>query len=103
MKNKSELPIIGRTYSYFDDGKINHSRRMNVTITDIIPREDIDIDILNEYLSEVELCDWLYSKETDYFIKGDLEITNNKIEKIVFVRTIDNNWFSLGDWGGGSP
>lgn len=98
-----ELDIeLGKTYHYFDDGKIKESRRLDVTITDIIPFNKIDLQIKESWKNEVEECYWLYSNETDYFIKGDLKITENLIEKIIFVRTINNNngWFSLGYWAG---
>ena len=39
-------------------------------------------------------------KKTDLFIKANLIKTNGTLEEIVFVRTIDNRWFSLGWWGG---
>jgi hypothetical protein len=98
-----ELGIeINKIYNYFDDGKIKESRRLSVLITEIIPFDKIDIDTLKLWESEVETCYWLYSKETDFFIKGILKITEKKNEEIYFVRTTDNNpgWFSLGHWAG---
>ncbi len=96
------IPILGKTYNYFDDGKINQSRRMEVIITEIIPFNKIDSETLKTWTEDVEQCDWLYAKETDYFVKGDLKVSDEEIEKIIFVRTINNNggWFSLGWWGG---
>ncbi len=52
---------------------------------------------------DVYECDWLYSKQTDYFIKGELldeDLKNDNQENIVFVRTVDDRWFSLGWWAG---
>ena len=100
--NTSLLPILGKTYHYFDDGKINTGRRMDVVITEIIPFDKIDEETLFLWEKEAEECNWLYAKDTDYFIKGDLIVSDNKIEKIVFVRTVNYNdhWFSLGWWGG---
>ena len=98
------LPEINKTYNYFDDGKIKETRRMSVVITEIIPFDKIEEDILDQWKEEVENCDWLYAKETDYFIKGILETSKDgkHTEEIVFVRTIDDKdgWFSLGWWGG---
>jgi len=93
---------LNKTYDYFDDGKIRESRRYSVTITDIIPFDKIDTETLELWKEEVEQCHWLYSKETDYFVKADLILPNDEIEQIVFVRTINHNngWFSLGWWGG---
>jgi hypothetical protein len=59
-------------------------------------------ETLNYWKQEVQECDWLFAKETDYFIKADLKVSDDKTVKIIFVRTIDDNdgWFSMGLWGG---
>jgi len=99
--NATFCPVLGKTYNYFDDGKIKLSRRAEVVITDIIPFNEIDKETLNDWKQEVKDCYWLYAKETDFFVKADLKVSDNQIEKIIFVRTIKNNgWFSLGWWGG---
>lgn len=99
MKN---VPIIGKKYYYFDDGKIKISRRLEVIITDIIPFDEIDSEIFNLWNEDVQSCDWLYAKETDYFIKAYLKISDHIIENIIFVRNtdVDSGWFSIGWWGG---
>jgi len=94
------IPEINKVYNYFDDGKIRESRRMSVTITDIVLFNLMDEEILSLWKEEVKDCCWLYAEETDFFIIGDLKISDNRIEKIVFVRTKNNGWFSLGYWGG---
>lgn len=91
---------INKVYSYFDDGKIRESRKLNVTITDIIPFDKIDSETLSKWKEEVEDCDWLYEKETDFFLKGNLEIGDNETEIIYFVRSLHDGWFSLGWWAG---
>jgi hypothetical protein len=100
--NTSLCPVLGQTYNYFDDGKIRATRRMEVVITEIIPFSEIDKETLNEWEEEVEECNWLYAKKTDFFVRGDLKVSDDIIKKIIFVRTIDKNngWFSLGWWGG---
>ena len=97
-----EIPQINKTYNYFDDGKIWESRRLPVVIREIIPFEKIDSKTLSIWKDEVENCDWLYAKSTDFFIKGMLELSDDSKVEIIFVRTIDNRdgWFSLGWWAG---
>lgn len=95
-----QLPKVGEKYSYFDDGKIKESRKLIVTITNIIPYNEIDSDTLSEWNEEVKDCDWLYSTETDFFINGFLKTSHNSTEDVTFVRTKDGGWFSLGIWGG---
>ena len=81
-----DLPIIGQTYNYFDEGKIKPSRKLDVVITNIIPFLEIDEINLYDWDQEVRECDWLYANT----------------EVIIFVRTVNNNhgWFSLGLWAG---
>jgi hypothetical protein len=91
---------INKTYDYFDDGKIKENRRMSVLITDIIPFDEIDKETLLYWGEDVEDCGFLYARKTDYFIKGNLTVADDIIKKVVFVRTVDGSWFSLGFWGG---
>jgi len=67
----------------------------------VIPFNKIDKETLFEWMDEVKYIDWLYAKETDYFVKGILieEGLNPDVE-VVFVRTLDGGWFSLGWWAG---
>ena len=94
------LPIVGKTYNYFDDGKIRNSRLLKATITDIKPFHEIGPVLLEKWKEEVQECEELYNFETDYFIFADLEISNTNTQKIVFVRTVENGWFSMGWWAG---
>ena len=95
MNNKKlDLPEIGKVYNCFDDGKIRHSRLYTVEIAEIIPFAKIDEVTKNEWLSQVEKCYWLFSKETDYFIKT----INGEDGDAVFVRTKNTGWFSIGDF-----
>jgi len=94
-----KLPEIGKIYHYFDDGKIRLTRREEVIITEIIPFNEIDSETLRDWKEEVIKCHWLYAKETDYFIKAELKIEKD-LYYLVFVRTLDNRWFSLGWWAG---
>lgn len=91
------IPILNKTYSYFDDGKVNTTRLDKVNIIEIIAFGDIDDETLHIWENEVIDCHWLYNKKTDFFIKGKLEDVN---EDIIFVRCVSNGWFSLGYWGG---
>lgn len=99
LKNNINI-IIGQTYNCFHDGKIKESRKNVVSITDIIKFSDIDSEILNLWIDEVEECSWLYAYKTDYFIKGTMKLYREQYETVYFVRTIDNDWFSIGDYGG---
>lgn len=91
---------LEKVYNYFDNGKIRESRRYDVRITEVVPFEEIDPETLQLWEEEKEDCPWLYAPKTDLFLKGTIDIPGWPNEEIVFVRTIDQRWFSLGLWGG---
>ena len=94
------LPEIGKTYNCFDDGKISKSRMYQVTITEIIPFEKADNELLQLWKEEGLPSYWLFEK-TDYFIK----FTSNEFKDEpngVFARTKNGGWFGLGNfWNSG--
>lgn len=92
------LPILNKTYYFFDDGKIRLSRRSRVVIKEIIPFNEIDQETLSEWKDEVSQCDWLYRETTDYFVKAGED--DGLGETHIFVRSKNDGWFSLGYWGG---
>ena len=101
FNNDLPLRILGQRYNYFVGGKINESRKREVVITNIIPFGKINEEALDYWKQEVESRDWLYAKETDYFVIAELTIGEID-EMICFVRTVNDvyGWFSLGFWGG---
>jgi len=86
------IPILNKTYYFFDDGKIRPSRRSMVVIKEIIPFNEIDKETLTKWEQEVNVCDWLYRETTDYFVKA-----KTYYETIIFVRSKNDGWFSLLD------
>lgn len=88
-----------KKYVNFDDGKINYSRRSEVVVVDIIPFAKISEDIKSLWESEVKECDWLYSTNTDYFIKAELNTGAETID-VYYVRALRGGWFSMGFWAG---
>ena len=92
---KNEIPVIGKTYNYFDDGKIKESRRSQVVVVDVIPFDKIDDETLRLWKEEVEECYWIYENETDYFIKANLIEFD---EDLIFVRAKNNQWFSFNSF-----
>lgn len=98
-----ELPEINKTYNYFDDGKITDGRRLSVTITEIISFSEANSELIDYWKQDIYNegdSHWLYSDETDYFIKGVIKEDDEEDIDVIFVRTIDGGWFSLGWWAG---
>lgn len=98
MKKLQSLPIIGKSYNHYDDGKIKSSRLYKVIIKDVKP---FDKSLLtNEELDDMEQCDWIYSSNTDYIVFADI-VWQDAVEHIKYIRTKYGGWFSLG-WNAGS-
>ena len=91
------IPKLNKIYDYFDDGKVNPSRHYKIKVEQIIPFDDIDNKTLLDWKQEVEECDWVYNKKTDYFIKCSCDDIETEL---IFVRCTINGWFSLG-WEAG--
>ena len=93
-----KLPILGKTYNHYDDGKIKESRLMKSVVTDI--SEFNDKLLSQEDKEDIAWCDFLYSEKTDYVIEADLYLNEYDVVKVKYVRTLDGSWFSLGFWSG---
>lgn len=91
-----KLPTKNVVYYHFDGGKVHKNRQYKVLIKDIVLFKDIDQETLALWAKEVNDCAWLYAKKTDYFIQGELD----NDEKVIYCRTKDQRWFSLGFWAG---
>lgn len=118
-----QIPVIGEQYHFFDDGKIRKSRHYIATVLDIItPKqakyiyinrqwEDTSVSLYTIWREEIDShrqsknfkvftsgsmevgTPWLYTEETDYFIK--CSIPDYDENDVWFVRTVDGGWFSL--------
>ena len=101
-ETKSDLPVIGEEYYFYDDGKINLSRQYRVLVTKVVPyaegctklyridKEDVSAH-LPEHLQDrnahpitwgalfdlsAKEYKWIFSKTTDYFVEAEY-IENN--------------------------
>lgn len=82
---------VGKIYNSYDDGKV-----IPVTIRGIVDFDDIDEDTLSIWESEVEKFPGLISVTTDFFVEGSLDIGGRGVERVVFVRDVNDGWLSLG-------
>lgn len=89
-----QVPEIGKTYNCFDDGKIRLSRLYTVDVIGVIPFDKIDKKTLKEWKTQVKYCDWLFAKETDFFVKTK----NGEDGNTTFVRTLNGGWFSISEF-----
>lgn len=92
-KPPQRVPEVGKEYHIFDDGKIRPTRHYMCKIIEIIPFiECKDQELLDAWKNEMEECDWLFSPETDYFVKAISTFDENPL---YFVRTLNGGWFSI--------
>lgn len=117
--NLLPLPIVGKKYHFFDDGKCGPSRHYIAEVKEVITvkeaktREvpcEVDDEGNESYFKtlveiwgrELKEHDFLFAKETDYFVRCSVP----KYDKndLWFVRTRNGGWFSMDIqswWQGG--
>lgn len=87
------IPELNKEYHIFDDGKLRPSRHYKCIVIDIIPfTECTDKELLKAWKQNVAEGSWLFSKETDYFVKANSGFDEYPL---YFVRTLEGNWFSI--------
>lgn len=119
IKMKEKLPIVGKKYHFFDDGKCGPSRHYIAEVKEVITVKEaktrevpcvVDDDgkesdfrpLIKIWRNEVKGHDFLFPNKTDYFVRCSVP----KYDKndLWFVRTRDGGWFSLdiqSFWQGG--
>lgn len=95
-KMKNNIPEIGKTYAFFDDGKTGLSRRYKALVLDIIPSnvvEELYPKLFAEWEENVEAADFLYAPITDFFIRCSIPKYDDGF--VYFVRDKNDGWFSI--------
>ena len=97
MKMKP-IPEVNKIYHAYDDGKLRSSRQYEVKVTEVIPFNNADKEVIDSWELELDGYDYSLSKETDYFIKAVAidEKMNPKGTQEIYVRSISSGWLSLG-------
>ena len=97
-KNIQPIPIVGKKYHCFDDGKITFSRHYIVEVSEVLGHNAFKRKYPKEFKKYLEVSKghyWLYSRSTDYFVVCE----HGEDDKMgVFVRTKQGGWFGIGDW-----
>lgn len=87
------VPIQGKTYFCYDDGKVRVSRQYRCIIKEVVPFEKVNKEIKSEWKKVVEEDPHLFSLETDYIIIGEV---SGDVERFqYFARTTYGGWFSF--------
>lgn len=107
MKHK-DVPVVGKIYHVFDDGKITWSRHYPVRCTEVIPFDRLSSDPKHASLFDAwkhRGCDWLYAEDTDFVVACE-DIEDAASERVLrediwdrtlyYTRTKDGGWFGFG-------
>ena len=95
------VPVLGRTYTHYDDGKISESRKESVTVVAVVPFSEASDDVIGAWRDELDMenrtGDDLMSRTTDYFV---LAVNEENGREYVYARSCDrfgtHGWFSFG-------
>lgn len=97
-----ELPIVGKTYYCYDDGKITYNRQYKVKITDITPYKKASDEDKKLFGICAKNHSFLFAKTTDFIIHGIInEAANDEANNCIFARTINGDFFGMGHWNNG--
>ena len=94
---KNNIPEVGRTYAFFDDGKTGFSRRYKATVLDIIPSnvvEELFPELYYSWQREIRCTPDLYANSTDYFVECSMPKYEDD-HLVYFVRDTSDGWFSI--------
>lgn len=129
--NKKMLPIpqVGKTYKFYDSGKVKESRQYDATVLRVITKEESkkvmfplyyddydgkphtygmgrnsgrEISLHDIWKDTIGNDDWLYAADTDYLIECDIPVYDDN--HIWFVRERRGGWYSIdiqSDWQSG--
>lgn len=112
QKQNNNIPEIGKEYHFFDDGKTSLSRHYVCRCERVITPEeakkiifdlnDIKTTLYDIWKDESSNCDFLFAKDTDYFV--EVSCPSYDENNLWAVRTKDGGWFTLdvqSSWQGG--
>ena len=131
IKKRQDVPVIGKYYYFFDEGKTSPSRCYKAKVVRVIPYDECDLEYeIYDYYCDCKISKtlkdihkeevdenftvlnggdttpgkpWLYAEETDFFV--ECEIPGYDENTIWFVRTVQGGWFSIdvqSSWQHGS-
>ncbi len=112
QKQNNNIPEIGKEYHFFDDGKTSLSRHYVCKCERVVTPEeakaitfnfdDGEIVLYDIWKDESSKCDFLFAKDTDYFV--EVSCPSYDENSLWAVRTKDGGWFTLdvqSSWQGG--
>lgn len=96
---KKDIPIVNKTYYFYEDGKISKTRQKSVVVTEVltnIPYKAKYPEKFRTWLSEKKSYYYLYRDTTDYFVNAVNK--DNAKEIFTFVRSKIKSlpWISFG-------
>lgn len=94
--SQENIPVVGKQYNHYDDGKVRPSRQSVVKVTKVIPYSEVNDKLKILISTEQEHHNWIYASKTDFVVFADTINENDPLTKEqIYIRTKDNGWFSI--------
>lgn len=94
MEFNDNIPVKGKVYNFYDDGKVSYIRQHKCLITDVIPSNKFGKRDKGSLIYFVYRYYWIFADETDYYVFGKVQGDIN--EDQLFARTKEGDWYSVG-------
>ena len=92
--NPDPIPVVGKTYYTYDDGKISLSREGQVKVLRIIPAWRMPLRLRFLWMREKREFDWVFEPKTDFVIVTEV-CDCDEPRKEYFFRQRTGEWFSI--------
>ena len=100
--NPHPIPVVGKTYYTYYDGKISLSREGQVKVLRVIPAWRMPLKLRLLWMREKHEFDWVFQPKTDFVIVTEV-CSSDEPRKEYFFRQRTGEWFSIEtDLFGGS-
>jgi hypothetical protein len=93
--SREPVPEPGRSYDYYDDGKVRPGRKDRCTVTAVTPFATAPGEVRHAWEQEKIGCPHLYAGATDFFVRGTLSDAG---ETVWFARCAQGGWFGFGNY-----
>ena len=93
MMDKLVIPIVGETYTFFAEGKINTTHQYQATVIKLVPGWRASLSARFTWLYQHITCHWMYDKYSPYFVYCNIPEYSKKPMR--FVQSVFNDWVTI--------
>lgn len=91
------VPVVGRDYHAFDDGKCSFSRHYVTTVKNVYSHMYFKKhfkEVYDRWVEDKKEIYWIFANTTDYFVEATNDYDDKEFQ--YFARTRQGGWFSIG-------